>query len=112
MGLDKDHTFNNTELACFVTGVAAILMGYSVYSHLKSVQDNHSQTKKLSNKPETKIEDAIQLKSLAYLMQSPNANIQSCASKVILERAMSRKSNDDNRNSRRLTQTDFLKLLS
>ncbi|KAI8639010.1 hypothetical protein BD408DRAFT_485133 [Parasitella parasitica] len=75
---------------CFVTGIAAVLMGYSVYSHLKTLHDRSSAPRKAAtNKPGSKLEDSIRLKSLAYLTQSHNVNIQSSSIKIILERAMS-----------------------
>lgn len=63
---------------CFITGIAAVLMGYSVYSHLKTLHDRSITPKKITtNKPGSKLEDSIRLKSLAYLTQSHNVNIQS-----------------------------------
>lgn len=63
---------------CFVTGIAAVLMGYSVYSHLKTLHDRTTSPQKTTaNKPGSKLEDSIRLKSLAYLTQSHNVNIQS-----------------------------------
>ncbi|KAI8371916.1 hypothetical protein BD560DRAFT_395831 [Blakeslea trispora] len=72
----------------FFSGMAVVLMGYSVYSHLKTLHD-HNNTKKNSGRNGAKLEDSIQLKSLAYLTQSHNVNIQSSSTKIILERAMS-----------------------
>ncbi|ORE22673.1 hypothetical protein BCV71DRAFT_171318 [Rhizopus microsporus] len=93
MAFGRDSYWANGEegaaVACFISGIAVILMGYSVYSHLKSIQDRHVQIRRHSNRSDTKLEDSINLDSLAYLMQSPNANIQSSAAKIILERAMS-----------------------
>ncbi|CEG74833.1 hypothetical protein RMATCC62417_09971 [Rhizopus microsporus] len=93
MAFGRDSYWANGEegaaVACFISGIAVILMGYSVYSHLRSIQDRHVQIRRHSNRSDTKLEDSINLDSLAYLMQSPNANIQSSAAKIILERAMS-----------------------
>ncbi|CAO3652222.1 unnamed protein product [Mucor fragilis] len=75
---------------CFATGIAAVLMGYSVYSHLKTLHDRTTSPPKTpTTKPGSKLEDSIRLKSLAYLTQSHNVNIQSSSIKIILERAMS-----------------------
>ncbi|KAI8083959.1 uncharacterized protein B0P05DRAFT_535605 [Gilbertella persicaria] len=73
----------------FLSGMAVALMGYSVYSHLKTLHDRNKTPYKNSNKQGAKLEDSIRLKSLAYLTQSHNVNIQSSSIKIILERAMS-----------------------
>ncbi|KAI8881097.1 hypothetical protein K501DRAFT_189742 [Backusella circina FSU 941] len=75
----------------FATGIAAVLMGYSIYSHLKQVQVENSSSKKKLNRTGLRLEDSVHLKSLAYLTQSNNVVIQSSAVKIILERAMSGK---------------------
>lgn len=62
MGFNKERSLTSAEIACFLAGAAAMLMGYSVYSHLKSVQDSNSQTKKSSNRLESKIEDCNKIK--------------------------------------------------
>ncbi|KAI8079437.1 hypothetical protein BDF21DRAFT_311577, partial [Thamnidium elegans] len=76
-------------VVAFIAGVAAVLMGYSVYSHLKTLHDRNALPKKNATKSGAKLEDSIRLKSLAYLTQSHNVNIQSSSIKIILERAMS-----------------------
>ncbi|KAI9480390.1 MAG: hypothetical protein EXX96DRAFT_562409 [Benjaminiella poitrasii] len=79
-----------TAILCFVAGVAAVCMGYSIYSHLQTIHDQNMAPKKNPhNKPGSKLEDSIRLKSLAYLTQSNNVNIRSSSVKIILERAMS-----------------------
>ncbi|KAI7904924.1 uncharacterized protein BX663DRAFT_501050 [Cokeromyces recurvatus] len=92
MGTNNKLTTNGertTAMICFFTGVAAVLMGYSIYSHLKTIHDRNVAPKKSSNKAGLRLEDSIRLKSLAYLTQSNNVNIQSSSVKIILERAMS-----------------------
>ncbi|KAG2206826.1 hypothetical protein INT47_007582, partial [Mucor saturninus] len=80
---------DNSAVICFIAGVTAVLMGYSVYSHLKTLHERNTLPKKTTNKTGAKLEDSIPLKSLAYLTQSHNVNIQSSSIKIILERAMS-----------------------
>jgi hypothetical protein len=43
----------------FATGIAAVLMGYSIYSHLKQVQSENSSSKKKLNRTGLKLEDCI-----------------------------------------------------
>ncbi|KAI8370486.1 uncharacterized protein BYT42DRAFT_582594 [Radiomyces spectabilis] len=81
-------------VACFLTGMAAILMGYSVYSHLKTLHDrntapNRRRRRALELSSARALEDAIPIKSLALLTQSTNVNIQNSAVKIVFERAMS-----------------------
>jgi hypothetical protein len=49
---------------CFMAGVAAVLMGYSVYSHLKTLHDRNNLPKKNSNKTGTKLEDCKKLSQI------------------------------------------------
>lgn len=44
-------------IVCFVSGMAAVLMCYSVYSHLKTLHDRSTQPKKTASKRGTKLED-------------------------------------------------------
>jgi hypothetical protein len=44
-------------IVCFISGIAAVLMGYSVYSHLKTLRDRNTQPKKSTTKSGTKLED-------------------------------------------------------
>lgn len=83
------HRDETSTVVCFIAGMAAVLMGYSVYSHLKTLHDYNTLPKKSVKKTGTKLEDSIRLKTLAYLTQSHNVNIQSSSTKIILERAMS-----------------------
>lgn len=66
---------------CFMAGVAAVLMGYSVYSHLKTLHDRNNLPKKSSNKTGTKLEDCkrmspnrqikqLELKNFGYFLLS------------------------------------------
>jgi hypothetical protein len=50
---------------CFMAGVTAVLMGYSVYSHLKTLRDRSNLPKKSTNKTGTKLEDCKKM-SLMY----------------------------------------------
>ncbi|KAG0182048.1 hypothetical protein DFQ29_006028 [Apophysomyces sp. BC1021] len=91
-----DISLTTTPTICFVTGMAVVFMGYSVYSHLKTLQDRNANPGRRkretgSNKSSRRLEDSIQLKSLAYLTQSTNINIQSSTVKIIIDRAMSDK---------------------
>lgn len=42
---------------CFIAGITAVLMGYSVYSHLKTLHDRNTLPKKSANKSGAKLED-------------------------------------------------------
>ncbi|KAI9244676.1 hypothetical protein BDA99DRAFT_528851 [Phascolomyces articulosus] len=92
-----DSTRAATMTLCFLSGVAAAFMGYSMYSNLKTFhnrnQEHTSRKKREAQRHETNriIEDSIPLKSLAYLTHSTNINIQNGAVKIILDRAMSDK---------------------
>ncbi|KAI7867039.1 hypothetical protein BDF14DRAFT_779063 [Spinellus fusiger] len=59
---------------CFLGGFGAIVMVYSVYSHLQTHTTLYATANKQQNneqqQPKKKIQDAIQLKALAYLTQS------------------------------------------
>lgn len=44
-------------IVCFVAGIAAVLMGYSVYSHLKTLHDRNTLPKKSTTKTGNKLED-------------------------------------------------------
>lgn len=44
-------------VVAFIAGVAAVLMGYSVYSHLKTLHDRNALPKKNATKSGAKLED-------------------------------------------------------
>ncbi|ORZ25939.1 hypothetical protein BCR42DRAFT_315307 [Absidia repens] len=87
------HDTNTSTLLCFLTGVAIAVMGYSLYSHVEELQQRPDSTRKRHGGLESdkKLEDAISLKALVYLIQSSNAAIQSNSVKITIERAMSGK---------------------
>ncbi|KAI7854060.1 armadillo-type protein [Circinella umbellata] len=93
----NDSTRAATMTLCFLSGVAAAFMAYSMYSNLKIFHnrshEHTSRKKREVQRQETNraIEDSIPLKSLAYLTHSTNINIQNGAVKIILDRSMSDK---------------------
>ncbi|KAI8993198.1 hypothetical protein BDB01DRAFT_775533, partial [Pilobolus umbonatus] len=46
-------------LVCFISGMAAVVMGYSVYSHLKSAQQYNVRPKRLHSLNDKKLEDCM-----------------------------------------------------
>ena len=70
MAFGRDSYWANGEegaaVACFISGIAVILMGYSVYSHLKSIQDRHVQIRRHSNRSDTKLEDCKKKTTTTY----------------------------------------------
>ncbi|ORY89227.1 hypothetical protein BCR43DRAFT_124185 [Syncephalastrum racemosum] len=79
----------------FLSGVSAVLMAYSMYTHLKTFHErnavhlNRRHRDNHRHEANKRIEDSIPLRSLAYLAQSSHVNEQSGAIKIILDRAMS-----------------------
>ncbi|KAI7884559.1 ARM repeat-containing protein [Lichtheimia hyalospora FSU 10163] len=79
----------------FMSGMAAVLMAYSIYSNVKSFRERNavytSRRKRevMRQEANKRVEDSIPLRSLALLTQSSNASIQSGAVKIVLDRAMS-----------------------
>lgn len=51
------HKDDTPAFVCFIAGMAAVLMGYSVYSHLKTLHDYNTLPKKSLKKTGTKLED-------------------------------------------------------
>lgn len=52
----------------FVAGIAAVLMGYSVYSHLKTLHDRNALPKKNTPKSGAKLEDCMFYKKKVFFM--------------------------------------------
>ncbi|KAI9302216.1 hypothetical protein BJ944DRAFT_290330 [Cunninghamella echinulata] len=84
----------NSSALCFLSGLALVAMGYSLHSHYEYLQEQQQSTKIKLRKGKLKkgerLEDAIPLKSLAYLIQSNNASIQNNSVEIIIGRAMSK----------------------
>lgn len=55
--LATTNSKDNSAVICFIAGVTAVLMGYSVYSHLKTLHDRNTLPKKTTNKTGAKLED-------------------------------------------------------
>ncbi|KAI8975026.1 hypothetical protein BDF20DRAFT_822402 [Mycotypha africana] len=90
MPFDQQQSSKTNSAIYFVTGAVAILLSYSIYSHLKIASNRSDQSiKRTIGRSERKLDDALQLKTLAYLMQSDNANIRHSSTKIILDRAIS-----------------------
>ncbi|KAG2186582.1 hypothetical protein INT44_002806 [Umbelopsis vinacea] len=62
-------------LTLYVVGFTSVLMVYSIYTHIKTLQS-------------TIPERAIDLRSLSLLTKSDNINLQNSAAKIVLERSM------------------------
>ena len=57
MSSNKPTHQDTQAVFCFVAGIAAVLMGYSVYTHLKTLHDRNTSPKITPPKSGIKLED-------------------------------------------------------
>ncbi|KAJ3385285.1 hypothetical protein HDU92_003123 [Lobulomyces angularis] len=75
-------------------GVLLSIMGYTVYSHLRTpaaVEDKSLLAKKKKIETVAKTEDVLSIEALAELTKSDNINLMESAVRILLDRAMSEK---------------------
>ncbi|KAM3582119.1 hypothetical protein VKS41_005548 [Umbelopsis sp. WA50703] len=80
-------------LTLYALGFASVLMVYSIHAHIKTLQNAASENgrrrrDKWDSNKKRKLENAIDLRTLALLTQSDNVNLHNSAAKIVLERAM------------------------
>ncbi|CAG8496149.1 10015_t:CDS:10 [Paraglomus brasilianum] len=72
----------------FGTGLASVILVYSVIRHLRSLPAGTGMSELIKNEPK-KLENALTIRALSELTRAENINLRNSAIRILLDRAMS-----------------------